>query len=531
MTSTLQRIDGPGDAELIAAVRGGDNDAYGLLFERHVDAARRLARQLVPGPDADDLVSEAFAKVLTVLQRGDGPDLAFRAYLLTAIRRLHIDKVRGAARLHTTDDLTPFDHGVPFHDTVIEGFENAAAARAFASLPERWQMVLWHTSVEGQKPADVAPLLGMSANSVAALAYRAREGLRQAFLTMHVASLDDDTCEWVRQNIGSYLRGGTSRRDAAKIEGHLDECRPCMAIYLELTEVNSNLAAWLAPIVLGAAGAGYLTAAGGSIGVGAAVIALLDRAKDVVIGNAAATTAAAGVAATVVVGGAIVVRDNPDDLRLAGDPPVIAASKDKDRAGTKEREAGDLDREPAVRRKSDSGRDAAPRRAGASPSGPGQTSDDDDTADPGSGNDTPDGSENPIDGGGSDQPQEQPQEPLQEPQEPQTYDVALDASAVPGKGATTQITVTVTGVPAGMTGSISANGTGSVSLSNLGGGNDCRRISPNAFTCGVTDSAPAFVFGAQSHDPASVTFTVNLSEGTDSNPSDNSVTVTLPGNA
>ena len=43
-------------------------------------------------------------------------------------------------------------------------------------------MVLWHTEVEGQRPAEVAPLLGMSPNSVSALAYRAREGLRQAFV-------------------------------------------------------------------------------------------------------------------------------------------------------------------------------------------------------------------------------------------------------------------------------------------------------------------------------------------------------------
>ena len=49
--------------------------------------------------------------------------------------------------------------------------------------------MLWHTEVEGQKPADIAPLLGMSANSVSALAYRAREGLRQAFLTQHVGEL------------------------------------------------------------------------------------------------------------------------------------------------------------------------------------------------------------------------------------------------------------------------------------------------------------------------------------------------------
>src|SRR6476659_51184 len=89
---SLSSVDGPGDAELIAAVRGGDVDAYGDLFARHVDAARRLARQLAGPGDADDLVSDAFTKVLTVLQRGGGPDLAFRAYLLTAVRRLHVDR-------------------------------------------------------------------------------------------------------------------------------------------------------------------------------------------------------------------------------------------------------------------------------------------------------------------------------------------------------------------------------------------------------------------------------------------------------
>ncbi len=159
MSSTLPRVDGPADAELISAVRGGDIDAYGELFARHSSAATRLARQLVSSGDADDLVSEAFAKVLTVLQRGGGPDVAFRAYLLTAVRRLHVDRIRATSRLQTTDDLAPFDPGVPFQDTAVAGFENEAAAKAFASLPERWQLVLWHLEVEGQKPADIAPLL------------------------------------------------------------------------------------------------------------------------------------------------------------------------------------------------------------------------------------------------------------------------------------------------------------------------------------------------------------------------------------
>ena len=124
-------------------------------------------------------MSNAFAKVLAVLQRGGGPDVAFRAYLLTAVRRLHVDQIRAGGKLQTTDDIAAFDPGEPFRDTAVEGFENAAAAKAFASLPERWQLVLWHTEVEGNKPADIAPLMGMSANSVAALAYRAREGAGQ----------------------------------------------------------------------------------------------------------------------------------------------------------------------------------------------------------------------------------------------------------------------------------------------------------------------------------------------------------------
>src|SRR5690349_13885821 len=209
--TVMGRMPGQGglsEAGRIWSVRGGDVSAYGDLFARHRDAATRLARQLVSAPDADDLVSEAFAKVLNVLLAGGGPDVAFRAYLLTAVRRLHVDKVRLTKRAMPTDDLTPYDEGEPFKDTVIAGFEGGVAAKAYASLPERWQLVLWHLEVEGQKPAEVAPLLGMSANSVSALAYRAREGLRQAFLTMHISDLTETDCRWVNEHLGAFVRRG-----------------------------------------------------------------------------------------------------------------------------------------------------------------------------------------------------------------------------------------------------------------------------------------------------------------------------------
>lgn len=326
--AALPPLDEPGDAELISAVRAGDVSAYGKLFERHVEAARRLARQLVSSGDVDDLVSEAFAKVLTVLQKGGGPDLAFRAYLLTSLRRLHVDKLRAGARLQTTDDLTPYDPGVPFEDTAVAGFENAAAARAFSSLPERWQQVLWHTEVEGQKPADIAPLLGMSPNSVSALAYRAREGLRQAFVSMHAQDAVDDACAETRANLGAYIRNGISRRDTAKVEAHLQSCRECTAIYLELTEVNANLGAILAPMALGAAGAGYLSASHAAAVAGAkgGLILLLGRAKDWAVSNPVAAIGAGVAAAAVVAAGIAIGVTGHNHAAPVATPPAVSPS-------------------------------------------------------------------------------------------------------------------------------------------------------------------------------------------------------------
>jgi RNA polymerase sigma factor (sigma-70 family) len=353
--------EAPADAELISAVRGGDVEAYGELFARHVAAARRLARQLVSAGDVDDLVSDAFAKVLTVLQRGGGPDLAFRAYLLTALRRLHIDRLRAGARVRTTDDLTPYDPGVPFRDTAVEGFESATTARAFASLPERWQLVLWHTEVEGARPAEVALLLGMSANSVSALAYRAREGLRQAYLSMHAQEAASDACAWAQDTLGAYVRGGTSRRDKARVEGHLGECRRCMAVYLELTEVNSRLSAVLGPLVLGAAASGYVAATAGGLGLKAGVLALAGWARDLVASHAPAA-AVTGVAVTALTLGSLVGLPGDD-----GSVPPVAPAE------TSATATGDAPR---------AGRPTRPRRAPTtSPRGGGPSA----TAEPGPG--------------------------------------------------------------------------------------------------------------------------------------------------
>ncbi|CCH34880.1 sigma-70 family RNA polymerase sigma factor [Actinosynnema sp. NPDC047251] len=265
MATVPAEVQGPSDAELIDSVRGGAIDAYGQLYERHVSAAYNLARQLArSSAEADDLVSDAFAKVLDTLRAGRGPDSAFRAYLLTALRHTAYDKTRRDKKVDLADDVTTVAGAeatsVPFRDTAVAGLERSLAAKAFARLPERWQTVLWHTEIEGQSPAEVAPILGLTANGVSALAYRAREGLKQAYLQVHLAETQAERCRATVDRLGAWTRGGLSKRETTQVEAHLDECADCRALAAELADVNGALRAFVAPLVLGLGAGGYLAA-------------------------------------------------------------------------------------------------------------------------------------------------------------------------------------------------------------------------------------------------------------------------------
>ena len=233
------------DAQLIEAVRHGDVAAYGDLYAQHVGSARNLARQLSRTvTEADDLVSEAFIRVFQVLRAGGGPDSAIRAYLLTALRHTAYDRTRKERRVELSEDITetvdPALVSVPFDDTVMASAERALAKKAFAGLPDRWRKVLWLTAVEGQTPAEVAPSLGLTPNGVSALAYRAREALRQGYLQAHLAAAQGRQCGPTIEALGSWTRSGLPKRQAREVEAHLDECASCRALSAELAEINSS---------------------------------------------------------------------------------------------------------------------------------------------------------------------------------------------------------------------------------------------------------------------------------------------------
>ena len=92
-----------------------------------------------------------------MLRTGGGPDSAFRAYLLTALRHAAYDKTRRDRRIDLAGDVEAVPGvdrltAVPFHDTAVSRLDRSPAGTAFADLPENWQAVPWHLEVEARPP-------------------------------------------------------------------------------------------------------------------------------------------------------------------------------------------------------------------------------------------------------------------------------------------------------------------------------------------------------------------------------------------
>ena len=256
------------DEQLVEQVRSGDTVAFDALYGRHRVMARHVAAAQVDNrADVDDVVADAFASVLESLTQGKGPDTFFRAYLLTAVRRTAYRANRSGSRTRPTDESYLLDSAHYHQDSVLAEFETAAVAQAFKSLPERWQAVLWYVDIEGMKPRAASPMLGLSPNGVSALALRAREGLRQAYLQNHVATSVGEDCEEYSSQLGVYSRKGLSPRSERKVQAHLEGCSKCTALLLDLHDVQSAMRSVLFPLMTGMAFSSAIPALASASGI------------------------------------------------------------------------------------------------------------------------------------------------------------------------------------------------------------------------------------------------------------------------
>jgi RNA polymerase sigma-70 factor (ECF subfamily) len=163
--------------EVLGAAARGDEDAFGRLWH---DLQPRLLRyfSVVSRSAAEDLASETWLGVVGGLDRFEGNEAAFRAWVFTIARHQVLDWRRRAARrpavaVNGLVELAGSDD--PAADA-LEGFSTRAAIAMLAALPGDQAEAIVLRVVAGLGVDRVAAIMGKRPGTVRVLTHR---GLRR----------------------------------------------------------------------------------------------------------------------------------------------------------------------------------------------------------------------------------------------------------------------------------------------------------------------------------------------------------------
>lgn len=316
------------DVELLSIARDGDDSAFDELFRRHYQSACDYAAGLAGADHAQDRAAEAFSRIYRLVRAGRGPETNFRAYLLTAVRHTHVDSIRRTGgEIPVADMATVGELAVEadLADQVLDRVDASPMKRVFARLRPSWQQVLWHTVVLGEPNETAARALDLTPNALGVLAFRAREGLRQAYLADHLEHVVDRDCRSVSAKLPRFVRGQLTPGGHAAVDAHLDGCARCSRAVADLSRINENLAAVLTPAVV-------LSVVGGTPGAGGS-IAVAGPVKVATV----AVVAGAVVAGLVLGAGYLLGADGESRRVVRAGSPSIAAPASADRPAVEPR--------------------------------------------------------------------------------------------------------------------------------------------------------------------------------------------------
>lgn len=171
------------DDEIVTRVRAGDREAYDLLVARHTASAYRTAVLLGAGPDAEDVIQEAFVKAYRKVSRYRG-EASFRSWLLAIVanesRNLHRSRGRRdglALRAAAADPATEATAGDGL-DAVLAAERRAALVGALRRLPDRDRDVIACRYLLDLTEDETGTVLGLPRGTVKSRAHRALAKLR-----------------------------------------------------------------------------------------------------------------------------------------------------------------------------------------------------------------------------------------------------------------------------------------------------------------------------------------------------------------
>ena len=172
--------DDAGDRErmiaLVELARGGDKEAFGLLYDHyHVSVYRFLFYRTRSQALAEDLTSETFFRALRSMNnfRWQGRD--FGAWLMTIARNLATDHFKASrTRLElTTEDMSPHDDATEGPESaVLAGITNEVLLTALAELPTEQRECIIMRFLQGMSIAETALALDRTNGAIKQLQLR-----------------------------------------------------------------------------------------------------------------------------------------------------------------------------------------------------------------------------------------------------------------------------------------------------------------------------------------------------------------------
>ena len=166
------------DERLVGAAARGNARAFEMLVERHRASLLAHAQRMLGGSRAEDALQQGLLQAWVALQR----DIAVRnprAWLFRVVHNSAVDALRSAR-----PEQTALSDSVRAPARVEADVEMLQAARdtlaGVAALPDLQREALLRTALDGHSHEHVGSALGVSADAVRGLVYRARTSLRAA---------------------------------------------------------------------------------------------------------------------------------------------------------------------------------------------------------------------------------------------------------------------------------------------------------------------------------------------------------------
>lgn len=296
------------DAELVAAIRGGDPAAWGEVFDRHRDAVWRVAVAVTRNTaDAEDVLSSSFLRAVESVHQLEQPE-RLRPWLLSIARRGALDRVRPSRRREqpsdVLDDLTPVgdDEG----DDLSLGISADERVRlvhdALDGLDERDRLALELSAYDDLSGEELAEALDVTRDNAYALVHNARERFALSVSSLLVARRGRGQCADLDELLGRW-DGRLNPLIRKRVARHVRGCEVCEATRGRSVSPSALLAG--VPILVAPAALVDRARADTVTAANASATTPLPASTGLFTGSAGAKVAAALVAATLVGGAAV----------------------------------------------------------------------------------------------------------------------------------------------------------------------------------------------------------------------------------